>query len=167
MRTARDIRHSRLVTRQFGGGLTSEWASIIERAKRLDPEAFDEIVDAYSARLFGFFHRMLGRKEEAEDFVQEVFVRVVRTIKDYRDDGRFESWLFRIAGNLCRDRIRRERGAPAMEGDDALAAKDRPYSQKAGGPALGVERTELMDRLQQLLDRLPSMEREVILMRHF
>lgn len=91
--------------------IAHDWAEVIRRARELDAEAFDEIVDAYAGRLYGFFHCMLGRREEAEDLVQEVFVRVVKSIPEYREEGRFEAWLFRIAGNLVRDRLRRPTAA--------------------------------------------------------
>ena len=94
---------------------TDHWASIIRRAKKLDAEAFDVVVDAYGGRLAGFFRRLTGNGDEADDLVQEVFVRVVRTIGDYQEDGRFEAWLFRIAGNLARDRLRQRRARPGHE----------------------------------------------------
>ncbi len=144
----------------------TDWSGVIERARRLDAGAFDEIVDAYTDRLFGFFHRMLGGRSEAEDLVQEVFVRVVRTIGDYRDNGRFEAWLFKIAGNLARDRIRKERGAPVLEDDDRAAEISAPPDRFHDRQAT-MERAEQADRVQALLDRLPSLEREVVLLRHF
>src|SRR5262245_10493020 len=87
-------------------------AAIIAGAQRGDAAALEALVDRYSSRLFGFFFRMGGRRDEAEDQMQEVFVRLVRMIGSYKDDGRFESWLFRIAANLARDRIRRSRRSP-------------------------------------------------------
>ena len=49
--------------------ISEDWASVMRRAKGLDAAAFEEIVDAYSGRLYGFFQRMLGRREEVEDLV--------------------------------------------------------------------------------------------------
>ncbi len=143
--------------------------SLVERAQRLDPDAFDEITDAFTARLYGFFHRMLGRQADAEDLVQEVFIRVVRTITDYRDDGRFEGWLFKIAGNLARDRIRRDRGAPQLaDGQPQVRLREVADSRSDVETLDGATtRGEELDDLQRLLERLPAVEREVVLMRHF
>ena len=100
---------------EVAGGLDAEaLASVIERARRLDPEAYDELVDAYGQRLFGFLYRLTGNREDAEDLLQEVYLRVVRTLPDYTHEGRFEGWLFRIAANLGRDRIRRARRSPSI-----------------------------------------------------
>jgi len=146
-----------------------DWAEVIRKAKSLDAGAFDEIVDAYSGRLYGFFQRMLGRREEAEDLVQEVFVRVVKGIAEYREEGRFEAWLFRIAGNLVRDRLRREPKEMVLgtagrgHNEDLESRTDR----HTGRDADTLELREDVDRMQKCLAKLPSMEREVILMRHY
>jgi RNA polymerase sigma-70 factor (ECF subfamily) len=148
-----------------------QWASLIDRARRLEPGAFDEIVDMYAARLFRFFQRMTGRPEEAEDLVQEVFVRVVKTIGEYREEGRFEAWLFRIAGNLARDRIRREAAAPdpgSAETDDVLRPRaERGRTDRAAPGNDRLERREESERLQTCILRLPLHEREVVLLRHY
>ena len=146
-----------------------DWAEVIRKARGLDAGAFDEIVDAYSGRLYGFFHHMLGRREEAEDLVQEVFVRVVKGITEYREEGRFEAWLFRIAGNLVRDRLRREpkEAAIGTVGQDHADDLESRTDRHTGGAAETLERREDMDRMQKCLAKLPSMEREVILMRHY
>jgi RNA polymerase sigma-70 factor (ECF subfamily) len=149
--------------------ISEDWASVVRRAKGLDAAAFEEIVDAYAGRLYGFFQRMLGGREEAEDLVQEVFVRVVKAIAEYREEGRFEAWLFRIAGNLVRDRLRREPRESALGTsgqDDALDLESR--TDRCTGDAQDtLERSEDADRLQKCLTKLPTVEREVILMRHY
>ena len=153
---------------------SSAWASVILRAQQLDPTAFDEIVDTYAGRLAGFFRRMLDRHEDAEDLVQEVFVRVVQTIQDYREDGRFEAWLFRIAANLARDRIRRKSRSPHVRSLDGSGAVDGDYAMEptpgdtsADSPAGAAELPDEVDRMQHSLGRLPASEREVVLLRHF
>ena len=149
--------------------ISQDWAAVMRRAKNQEAEAFDEIVDAYAGRLYGFFHRMLGRREEAEDLVQEVFVRVVKGIAEYREEGRFEAWLFRIAGNLIRDRGRREprETAIGMGGDDNAVDLETPTDRHASGVRDNLEHREDVDRLQKCLAKLPSVEREVVLMRHY
>jgi len=148
--------------------ISEDWASVVLRAKGLDAAAFEEIVDAYAGRLYGFFQRMLGGREEAEDLVQEVFVRVVKAIAEYREEGRFEAWLFRIAGNLVRDRLRREPRESALGNREGNWEGNRQQALGISTDAcLSLERREDVDRLQKCLTKLPSVEREVILMRHY
>ncbi len=70
---------------------------LIRRARQRDSAAFETLVEIYSPRLYGYFYRLTGRREDAEDLLQEVFVRVVRMIGRYEHENRFDAWLFRIA----------------------------------------------------------------------
>jgi RNA polymerase sigma-70 factor (ECF subfamily) len=153
----------------------NELASVIQGAQRREQAAFERLVDLYSHRLYGFLYRLTSRREEAEDLVQEVFVRVVRTIGDYRDDGRFEGWLFKIATNLARDRMRRIRRM--AETVSLVSVPDTHLDRRVGpnssGPENGglAERTmaaaDEADRLQRAIAGLPEAQREVILLRHY
>ena len=148
----------------------SRLTELIAGAQRREPDAFDALVDAYSARLYGYFYRRTGSRHDAEDLLQEVFVRVVRTIERYTHDGRFEAWLFRIAANLIRDRVRRSQRSGdlgrGVGGDSDEVLSDRPDGS-ADEPAEVVSRAEQCDRLQDALGQLPEPERDVILLRHF
>ena len=149
---------------------TDPLADLIRRAQQRRPEAFDALIDAYSPRLYGYFYRFTRSRHDAEDLLQEVFLRLVRTIGDYQHEGRFDAWLFRIAANLVRDRIRRARtsrqvsSAADEAGRDYLA--DVP-DESGDPPTARLERDEQIDRLQQAMAELPEREREVILLRHF
>jgi len=132
------------------------------------------MVDAYSARLYGFLYRLTGHRNDAEELVQDVFVRVVRHIEGYDHDGRFEAWIFRIATNLARDRIRRFSRRPDIGqlpgvGDELGSGieEDRRKSAGVPRPDAGLEVAEDVERLQGALDQLPTAEREVIMLRHY
>lgn len=146
---------------------------VITRAQQRDPQAFDELVDAYSGRLFGYFCRLTGSRDDAEDLLQEVFVRLVRTIDRYEHDGRFEAWLFRIATNLVRDRIRKAQRRGELNSSsnsyeaDATNQLANLSDDKAVSPDDQLRLREEVDELQQALDDLPDAEREVICLRHF
>lgn len=144
-------------------------SDVIERAQRRDPAAFEELINAYSHRLYGFLYRLCGHRDDADDLLQEVFVRLVRMIGSYEHDGRFESWLFRIAVNLARDRIRRARKSPialAGEPDDRETEPwDGPGDTQP--PDAAMELADQVDRLQWALAQLGQPEREVIMLRHF
>ncbi|NLX21542.1 MAG: sigma-70 family RNA polymerase sigma factor [Phycisphaerae bacterium] len=150
----------------------TEIADVILRAQRHEPEAFDTLVDAYSSRLYGFFYRHTGSRHDAEDLLQEVFVRLVRRIGEYQHDGRFDAWLFRVAANLLRDRGRRakrtrEVGIQPAEADREFEILAPQPEGPDGRPDDPVERAEQLDRLQWALGQLSEAEREVILLRHF
>jgi RNA polymerase sigma-70 factor (ECF subfamily) len=149
-------------------------AAVVRRAQQLDAEAFEWLVDAYSSRLYGFLYRLTGRSEDAEELVQDVFVRLVRAIRSYEHDGRFEAWLFRIATNLARDRIRRRIRAPEICSLEALEERPNRRSdwERLGdlsgpSPEAATELAEDLGRLEHCLARLASPEREVILLRHY
>jgi RNA polymerase sigma-70 factor (ECF subfamily) len=131
------------------------------------------LLAAYGRRLFGYFLRATGDYHDAEDLYGEFAVRLTRHVGGYREQGRLEPWLFRIAANLVRDRIRRRSRRPAEqslyadEGSDAgspLAAR-----LVAGGPAAdeALLRQEARDELQRALQTLDEQSREMILLRHF
>jgi len=137
---------------------------LIRACQRHDPAAFDQLVDMYSTRLYGFMYKFTDSREDAQDLTQEVFVRVVRMIGTYEHHDRFESWLFRIAANLGRDRLRRLRAAPRME-----PWVDRPEESEPqfGRTPDNLEGTEAALRMQACLAKLPEAEREVVLLRFY
>jgi RNA polymerase sigma-70 factor (ECF subfamily) len=134
------------------------------------------LVEHFAGRIFGFLYRMTGSRQDAEDLMQEVFVRLVRMIGVYKHDGRFEAWIFRIAANLARDRVRKVKRTPrqvALFESDAeghsssgtssledLAAADEPVDAR-------LVRAEEADVLHAALKELSAAEREVIMLRHF
>jgi RNA polymerase sigma-70 factor (ECF subfamily) len=148
-------------------------ADVIDAAKRGDAGAFDRLVEAFGHRIFGFLYRMSGSRPDAEDLMQEVFVRLVRMIGAYQHDGRFESWLFRIAANLARDRIRRIQRGPrqvATIGDEPERNGSNSWEELPGAvPAAdaGLIRGEEFEALGKAIAQLPDGEREVIMLRHF
>ncbi len=145
-------------------------AELIRRAQLQEPAAFESLVELFSGRVFGFVYRMVGSRDESEDLVQEVFLRIVRTIGRYQDDGRFESWLFRIAANLVRDRARslgRRPGRMELREDDGGGDALEGLARFESGPSRPMELKEDLNQMTAALAELPAAEREVIMLRHF
>jgi RNA polymerase sigma-70 factor (ECF subfamily) len=151
-------------------------ASLLQRAQALEPDAYDQLIELFGRRVYGFLLRMTGRREDAEDLLQEVFLRLVRTLPSYSHAGNFEGWLFRIAANLGRDRIRRIRRSPivgflsAASDKEAGGERDADWDrvdEEAASPDDGLLRMEQFDRMQGALARLPGPEREVVLLRYY
>ncbi len=74
-----------------------------------DPTALGGLYEMYGERIFRYTFRMLGNRSDAEDATAETFLRVLRRSNDLRADGAFRTWLFRIARNLCIDRMRQHK----------------------------------------------------------
>lgn len=116
--------------------------------------AFDELVARYQLRLFRFAYRLLRDRAEAEDAVQETFVRAFRALPAYRPDGFFSSWIYRIALNECRRRMRGRRPTVGLE--FAPPTDQRPDPQQA---VLTHERNR---QLREAVDALPEHYRLVM-----
>jgi RNA polymerase sigma-70 factor (ECF subfamily) len=135
----------------------------------------DALVEAFASRVFGFLFRLTASRHDAEDLLQEVFVRVVRTLDAYQHHGRFEPWIFRIAANLARDRLRRRRrtgrrltiGLLGNDSDEADAVGVVDAASASEPVDAGLERAEALDALNAALARLPEAEREAVMLRHF
>lgn len=84
----------------------------IKRVMKGDQDAFAEIVELYQHQLFQICYRMLGNRHEAEDIAQEAFTRAYVNIHTFDQKRKFSTWLYRIATNLCIDRIRKKAGLP-------------------------------------------------------
>lgn len=83
---------------------------LVRRLKQGDEGAFRELVHTYQNRIFGLMLRMINNRQEAEDLAQEVFIIVYRAIGNYRGEGRFYTWLYRVATNTCKNRIKYLKG---------------------------------------------------------
>jgi RNA polymerase sigma factor (sigma-70 family) len=118
------------------------------------------LFERHHAGLFDFFSRTLGDRPAAEDLVQEVFIRILKYRRTYRDDGRFQTWMFHIARNVRNDHVRKRRPdqltpdmpEPAVTGTDQAAA---------------VENAEDLERLRRALLRLPDDRRELVVLARY
>lgn len=79
---------------------------LIRRLKRRDPQAFTELVSRYQSPIYNLCYRMLGQPSEAEDIAQDVFIKAFVAIGGFRGDSSLGTWLYRVAINLCKNRIK-------------------------------------------------------------
>ncbi|HEY5950623.1 MAG TPA: sigma-70 family RNA polymerase sigma factor [Kofleriaceae bacterium] len=80
--------------------------SLLRRLRDRDERAFRELVEGHRDRVYNITFRMLGNRAEAEDVAQEVFISVFKTIESFREESKFSTWLYRIAVNQCKNRIK-------------------------------------------------------------
>jgi RNA polymerase sigma-70 factor (ECF subfamily) len=127
-----------------------EEAQFVARLVARDEGAFNELVITYQRRVFALVFRMLGRRDEAEDLAQEVFVQVFKAIDQFRGDSKLSTWIYRIAVNLCKNRTKYLSRRHANDQDDVDAMADRlPFSAAKGVSVGGISRPdELVEGMQ-------------------
>ena len=133
---------------------------LVSRVGRGDPAAIQALVARKLPRMLALAHRLLGDPVEAEDVAQEAMLRAWRQAPSWRPGkARFDTWLHRVALNLCYDRLRRRR--------EVLTDAPPERADPAPGPDRGVEAAQLGDRVNAALARLPERQREAIVLCHY
>ncbi len=142
--------------------------SLVERCRASDEAAFREIVSRYKVKVHHYIFRMTGSSEDAEDLTQEVFVRLYTSLGTFRGQSSLNTWLFRIAGNLCIDRFRRTKGrAPAYSLDEPFGEDDsagRDIADQTWEPHRLLENGEMAAQIQIALGRLPEKLRTALIL---
>ncbi|MFQ6133596.1 MAG: sigma-70 family RNA polymerase sigma factor [Armatimonadota bacterium] len=143
--------------------------ALVERAKQGDVGAFERLAARYQDRIFSYLCRMCGDPSEAEDLCQEVFVRAFVSIGRFRGAATFQSWLYRIATNMCVDALRRRRRAegPPVSLDEPSPGGTRELARElAGGdtPHDTAEVRELQDEVARAIQSLSEKLRPVVIM---
>lgn len=152
--------------------MEQDWlTATIADAKDGSPEAFAALLDAYWPRLYGYFLRAVGQHHDAEDLLGDLALRLVKRLEYYDHQGRFDHWLFRIAANMVRDRIRRLKVRPYTASLSVESSDGQSMAEYLPGEAQPVDAAMLAgeagDRLSRALEKLDEPTREVILLRHF
>jgi RNA polymerase sigma-70 factor, ECF subfamily len=133
---------------------------LVERCQRGQPEAFRELFREHHADVARLAQRMLGRRTDLEDIVQEVFLQVHRSIRDFRHGARFSTWLYRVTVNVVLMHRRAAKSRPVFgEAPESLTAVDhRPFADEA------LERQRRVQAFHRLLDRLSEKKRLVFVL---
>lgn len=128
------------------------------RAKAGDRQAFAQLVDVMYPRSLRFALHMVGNREDAEEAVQDAFVRVYHNLGRFRDDARFEPWLFRILANRCRSLMeKRRRHAVVIQYGEV---------PERGGPPAAENEKDWTEEVYRILATLPIEQKEAFLLRH-
>ena len=146
---------------------------LIRRLQQRDEVAFSEVVRLYQHKVYNLLYRMIGSHEEAEDLAQEVFVTVFKSIDSFRGESKFSTWLYRVAANHCKNRIkylsRRSRtsgdgldGVPEHAMEDAGSA---PLQSHIDAPDKILEGLQLEGLLAQAVAALDEEHRLLIVLR--
>ena len=136
-------------------------AELMQRIGRGEHKAFDTLYNRYARRLGGFFLRMLAYDTaKAEDMVQELFARVWTHRKEYRSTQPFATWLYAMAYNLCKNEYRHEAVCQAYI--EQCQQREEPTEELSEA----MERDELRQRLRQVVQSLPTAQRDAFLLHY-
>ena len=141
--------------------------ALLDAARRGDERAFALVVGRYYARALRFALNMGLPREDAEEVVQDAFIRVYRSLPRFRAGAAFEPWLFRILANRCRSAHARSRWWRRLDSDDAVLGAIPAGGGNTDDDAVRRLDTERMHgAIRHALDALPVEQREAFLLRH-
>src|SRR6266404_7176731 len=139
---------------------------LVARSIGGDNDSFNELIIRWERPIYALAYRTIGREEEARDVCQETFLRAFRALPGFRGQAKFSSWLYRIALNLCRDWMRRERRAPIAQ---PLEDVDLMELAAAAEPSESIEdlitRRDLSRVVERAMALLPEEQRTAIILK--
>ena len=152
------------------GNIMHADTALVLRAQANDRAAFNEIVLRYKAKVYNYIYRMVHSALDAEDLTQETFVRAYLSIRSFQSRSSLNTWLFRIATNLCIDFSRRNKrvqgltSSLSVETDEDGIDTEREIPDSAYDPQRLLMNSELGQKLNEALMELPIKLRTVVLM---
>ncbi len=142
-------------------------AGLVRRSLRGDTAAYDVLVRRYQRQVYSLLYRMVGNVDDAEDLLQETFIRAYCALRTFRQDASFLTWLYKIASNLSIDLIRSRRAKAATSLDDEIEAGREPATHdRDSAPEASVIRGSVSEIVHDAIMALPDRYRRVVLLRH-
>ncbi len=147
---------------------------LVERCRRGDHTAFRALMERYQRKVFALSYGMVHNSEDAQEMVQEAFIKAYRNLDRFQGNSSFYTWLYRISINACIDFLRREKkGRGNVDYDDQIGHHERvnesdfPLVSSAGvdNPGRSQSRRELGEQIRRAIAALSEKHRQVILLR--
>jgi RNA polymerase sigma-70 factor (ECF subfamily) len=145
-----------------------EERQLVRLAQSGEEAAFEELIRRHQQRVFGLVSGILRRREDVEDVVQQVFLKVFVSLKRFDQRAAFSTWLYKISVNECWDYLRKKKVRPLVyEADlseeqvsrlDGVVSADQP-------PASSSDRAEARDLLERMMEKLPEQDRQLLILK--
>ena len=140
---------------------------ILQRVRDGDIEAIQALFERHRTRIFRVCLLYTDNPDDAKDVLQETFLRAYKSIKRFRGDSSFTTWLTRIAINICLNLRRDRKAAESLETDRLeIVQHNLPHSTPQN-PEQALNTRELRERILSLVERLPPRERMAFVLKHF
>ena len=148
--------------------MTSTDEELVANSIGGDTESFDELIRRWERPIYALAYRQLGREEDARDVCQETFLRAFRALAGFRGQAKFSSWLYRIALNLCRDWLRRERRTPVVQAPEDVDLMELAAARE---PSETIEervsRQDMTRAVERAMTLLPEEQRTAIILKEY
>ncbi|MDP3957528.1 MAG: RNA polymerase sigma factor [bacterium] len=149
-----------------GSNATDEELAALVR--RVDPGYYEEIVMRYRKKLLAYLRRLIGMSDEAEDLLQNVFVKVFEHLADFDTKRKFSPWIYRIAHNEAVNYLKKKSYRQLIAWEDIVNAKEVAGVRDAGDtPDEARMRDEARIEIRKALNRLPKKYREILQLRYY
>jgi RNA polymerase sigma-70 factor, ECF subfamily len=141
---------------------------LVARSVDGDVDSFNQLILRWERPIYALAYRTIGREEEARDIVQDTFLRAYRALPGFKGQAKFSSWLYRIALNLCRDWIRKQRRTPTVQTPEGVDLIELASEQ---GPVESIEelvsRREMSAAVAVAMTHLPEEQRTAIVLKEY
>lgn len=153
-------------------GLPTEDVTLVAAFLGGDRTAFDRLVLKYQDRMYNLCYWFLDDYQEANDAAQETFIKVYRSLKGFRSESAFSTWLYRIAVNTCKNRLKssayRQRNKMVRlgnPGESEGSESSVEVRDESGSPVAELEKKERLTLIRQAVNSLPSEQKTVVALR--
>jgi len=136
---------------------------LIQEFKEGKEQAFNQLVVRYQEKIYWVVRRLLPDHDDADDVVQNVFVKVYHSLRTFKGESNFYTWLYRIAINLSLNEIRRKKAKKTFSLDDSVAQ----YESDEVLPLERLEKQELTNLIAKAIERLPEKQKRVFILRYY
>lgn len=140
---------------------------LIKKAKAGDLDAYEQIIKTYEKKVFNLVYRIMKSQEEIEDIAQEVFIKIYKNLKNFKEESSLYTWIYKITVNVCIDVRKKKRKVISIDekidlGDSEttiqIEDKEKPLEEQ-------VEVLDMRRRLNQCINQLPESHRIIIILR--
>jgi len=142
---------------------------LITRSQNGDIDAFEELVAKYERKVYTIAYRFMGNHEDANDLAQEAFLKAYQSLKSFRQEASFATWISRIIANVCRDQLRKAKRTKLSSLDEEVWLEEstvkKQLKDERPTPEQAYEGKELKEYLQGLVNNLTPEYKMVIVLR--
>ena len=140
---------------------------LVEKIKKGDIDAYEEIIKKYENKVCGIIYHMIKNQNDVEDLAQEVFIKVYKNLSKFKGDSSLYTWIYKITVNLCLDEVKKRKNIiyldEKLEVEDGELERELPSSDKTQVEL--YEEKEKKEKLHKCIGKLPEKQRVMIVLR--